>query len=162
MGRRPGKRICELDLGDACVAVQSASATGLHESVRAVGTGGADIGLGHLQHQALSVTADRKVSDRVEQLVGTPSAACLGGDVHPDDVCVAVLGLQTGRDANQGLIIIDGQVAGCSSEPLFPQVGFEARFGLVLRRVRVRLFTQHAQPDIADGLPVLRLGEPDY
>ena len=47
---RPRERIGELDLGDAGVAFQAASPTGRHKSVRAVGTSGADIGLGYLEH----------------------------------------------------------------------------------------------------------------
>jgi hypothetical protein len=45
--------------------------------------------------------------------VGTPGAACLGSDIHPNHVRVAVPGLQTGRDANQGLIIIIAVVSRC-------------------------------------------------
>ena len=55
---------------------------------------------------------------------------------------VAVSGLETGCDADQSMIIIEGQVAGRGGESLFPQVGFEAGLRLVLRRVRVRLLTQ--------------------
>jgi hypothetical protein len=60
------------------------------------------------------------------------------------------------------MIIIKRQIAGRGGESLFPQVGFEAGFGLILRRVRVRLLTQRAQPDITDRLPVGRLRGPDH
>src|SRR4029453_7857151 len=60
------------------------------------------------------------------------------------------------------MIIIERQVAGRGGESLFPHDGFEAGFGLVIRRVRIRLLTQRAQPDVTDGLPVGRLRSPDH
>jgi hypothetical protein len=68
--------------------------------------GSAQVGLAHLEHQALVLLLHGEIGNRIQQKVSAAAAARLRCDVHPDHQSVAISHLQTRRSAYQSMIII--------------------------------------------------------